>query len=87
MSGNDIRQAQSAARILLICPDCGLETAEFAYALRGKSAFYCTGDECDYIFDLAGRRSDFGRGIAQAWRKFCAAFYAMRRFTPKAGAR
>ena len=87
VSGNDIRQAQSAARILLICPDCGLETAEFAYALRGMSAFYCTGNECDYIFDLAGPRSDLGKGIAQAWRKFCAAFYAMRRYAPRAGVR
>jgi hypothetical protein len=87
MSGKDIRQAQSAARILLICPDCGHEAPEFAHALRGMNAFYCTGDECDYIFDLGGPPSDFGRGIAQSWRKFWAAFYAMRRFAPGAGAR
>jgi hypothetical protein len=85
MWGNQIRQVQSAARILLICPDCGQETAEFADTLRGLRAFYCAGDGCDFIFDLAGPRRDFGSGFADAWRRFCAAIYGTRR--PRPGVR
>jgi hypothetical protein len=79
MGGSDIRRTLSAARILLICPDCAHENAESAEKLRGMSTYYCNGDGCDYIFDLAGPRRDIGGGIAQAWRTICAAFYAMRR--------
>jgi len=79
MGGSDIRRTLSAARILLICPDCAHENAESAEKLRGMSTYYCNGDGCDYIFDLAGPRRDIGGGIAQAWRTICAGFYAMRR--------
>ena len=73
------RQIQSATRILLICPDCGAENAEFADKLRAVSTYYCNGDGCDYIFDLAGgRRTDFGKGFLLACKRFYAAFYAMR---------
>jgi hypothetical protein len=74
-----IPQVQSAAaRILLICPDCGHENSEFADTLRGMSMFYCSGEECDFIFDLApARRVDFGKGFAEACRRFYAAFYAV----------
>ena len=77
MRNYGIRQVQSAARVLLICPECGHETSEFADALRGMGAFYCTGDGCDYLFDLADRR-DSGKGFAEACKRFYAAFYAMR---------
>jgi hypothetical protein len=75
-----LAQVRSAARILLICPDCGHENAEYAQTLRGKRTFYCVGDDCDYIFDLApGRRQDFAESFAQACRKFYAALYMARR--------
>jgi hypothetical protein len=75
-----IRKIRSAARILLICPDCGHENSEFAETLRGTGIFYCNGDACDYIFDLAPRqRRDFGKGFADACKRFYAAFYAMAR--------
>jgi hypothetical protein len=76
----NIRQIRSVARILLICPDCGQENPEFADTLRGTGTYYCNGDGCDYIFDLApGQRSDFGKGFAEACKRFYAAFYTMRR--------
>lgn len=76
----DIRRVRAAARILLICPDCGHENAEYAQTLQGKPTFYCVGDGCDYIFDLApGRRVDFTESFAQACRKFYAALYLTRR--------
>ncbi len=75
----DIRQIRTAARILLICPDCGQENSELADRLRAMGTFYCRGEGCDYIFDLApGRRTDFGKAFAEACRRFYAAFYAMR---------
>jgi hypothetical protein len=75
-----IRQMQSAARILLICPDCGQENWEYADKLRGMRLFYCSGDDCDYIFSLApGRRADTGKGFAEACKRFYAAFYAIGR--------
>jgi hypothetical protein len=74
-----IPQIQSTTRILLICPDCGQENSEFADTLRRISTFYCTGEECDYIFDLApGRRTDFGKTFVDACKRFYAAFYAPR---------
>jgi hypothetical protein len=76
----NIRQIRSAARILLICPDCGHENSEFADTLRGIGTFYCDGEGCDYIFDLApGRPRDFGQGFSEACRRFYAALHAMRR--------
>ncbi len=75
----DIRQIRAAARILLICPDCGQENSELADRLRAMSTFYCTGEGCDYIFDLApGRRTDFGKAFTEACKRFYAAFYTMR---------
>lgn len=73
-----IGQIQSTARILLICPDCGHENSEYADVLRGKRMYYCGGDGCDYIFDLAGPRYAVGRGFVEACKKFYAAIYAMR---------
>jgi hypothetical protein len=78
MWGDSIQQVHSTARILLICPDCGHETAELADTLRGRSAFYCTGDGCDYIFSLGGPRRTIG-SLAEACRRFYASFYAVRR--------
>ncbi len=76
----DIRQIRTAARILLICPDCGQKNSELADKLRATGMFYCRGDGCDYIFDLVpGRRTDFGKAFAEACRRFYAAFYNMRR--------
>jgi len=70
---------QSAARILLICPDCGEENSEYADVLHGLGTYYCRGDTCDYIFDLdGGQRRDFGKSFVAACRRFYAAFYAMR---------
>jgi hypothetical protein len=79
MRNYGIRQVQSTARILLICPDCGHENSEFADALQGMGTFYCNGDDCDYIFDLApGRRTDLGKGFVEACKRFYAAFYTVR---------
>jgi len=80
MRNYGIPQIQSTtARILLICPDCGHENSEFADTLRGMSTFYCSGEDCDYIFDLApGRRTDFGKAFLDACKRFYAAFYAVR---------
>ena len=76
MRNYGIPQIQPATRILLICPDCGYENSEFADALRRISTFYCTGEDCDYIFDLApGRRTDFGKSFIDACKGFYAAFY------------
>jgi hypothetical protein len=75
----DIRQIRAAARILLICPDCGQENSELADKLRAVSTFYCNGEGCDYIFDLApGRRTDFGKAFADTCKRLYAAFYAGR---------
>jgi hypothetical protein len=79
MRNYGIPQIRSSARILLICPDCGHENAEFAETLRMRSTYYCNGDDCDYIFDIrGGGRGDFGKGFAEACRRFYAAFYALR---------
>jgi hypothetical protein len=79
MRNYGIRQVQSTARILLICPDCGQENSEFAETLRGMGTFYCNGDDCEYIFNLApGRRTDFGKGFVDACKRFYAAFYTVR---------
>jgi hypothetical protein len=79
MRNYGIRQVQTTARILLICPECGQENSEFAVALRRINTFYCSGEDCDYIFDLApGRRDDVGRGFIDACRRFYAAFYTVR---------
>jgi hypothetical protein len=74
----NFRQIHAAARILLICPDCGQENAEFADRLRATSTFYCDGDGCDYIFSLGGPRRTIG-SLAEACRRFYASFYALRR--------
>ncbi len=74
MRNYGIRKIQSTARILLICPDCGEENSEFADTLRGMSTYYCNGEGCDYIFDLApGRRMVFGQGFVEACKRFYAA--------------
>jgi hypothetical protein len=73
---SNIRQLMSAARsrILLICPDCGQEHLEFADRLRGSRFYSCTGDGCDYRFDLiSGPRPSFLQGLAAALRRFYAA--------------
>jgi hypothetical protein len=76
----NIRQIQSAARILLICPECGQENSEYADKLRTVATYFCGGDGCDYLFDLApGRRGDFGKGFAKTCKRFYAAFHAMGR--------
>jgi hypothetical protein len=83
----DIRQIRAAARILLICPDCGQENSEFADTLRGISSYACHGDGCAYSFDLVGPRKDFGRGFTDACKRFYAAFYTMRRSSSRQGVR
>jgi hypothetical protein len=72
-----IPQVRSSARILLICPDCGHENAEFAERLHAAGMFYCAGDGCDYIFALAGTRGRTFSGLMDAVKRFYAAFYAM----------
>jgi hypothetical protein len=74
----DLRQAHATARILLICPDCGHENAEYAQMLQGKRTFYCTGEGCDYIFDL-GKRQDFGSSFADLCKRFYAALHLVSR--------
>jgi hypothetical protein len=75
----EFRDFRAAARILLICPDCGCENSELADTLRAESGYYCTGADCDYIFDLApGRRTDFGKSFAEFCKRFYAAVCAMR---------
>jgi hypothetical protein len=74
---SNIRQLVSAARsrILLICPDCGQEHMEFADGLRGSRFFNCTGDECDYRFDLvSGPQGGPLQRFIYAWRRLFAAF-------------
>jgi hypothetical protein len=57
----------------MICPLCGHENLEAVPVLRAGS-YGCTGDGCDYRFDLTGRP---GRGVAGGfsamWRRFYAA--------------
>jgi predicted RNA-binding Zn-ribbon protein involved in translation (DUF1610 family) len=71
-----IRQliAVAKSRVLLICPDCGHEHLEYADKLRGSRFYACSGDGCDYRFDLIeGPRSNMLHGFAAAWRRFYAA--------------
>jgi rubredoxin len=76
----DIRQVRAVARILLVCPDCGHENAEYAKTLRGTGTFYCAGDGCDYIFDLApGERRGIGGSFSELCKRLYAAFYKVRR--------
>jgi hypothetical protein len=78
MRNYGIRQVQTAAHILLVCPVCGQENSESADTLRRAGTFYCAGEDCDYIFDLApGRRADLGKGLIDACKRFYAAFYAV----------
>ena len=74
----DTAQIGSAARILLICPECGQENSEYIQALRGMASYSCRGDGCDYDFDLAGAHRDIGQSFAEAFRRFYAAFYPLR---------
>ena len=83
----DLRQIQMTARILLICPDCGQENAEFADTLRGMSSYACRGDGCEYSFDLAGPRKELGGGFTEACKRFYTAFYTMRRSSSRQGVR
>jgi hypothetical protein len=72
---SNIRQLMSAARsrILLICPECGQEHLEFADKLRGLRFYACTGEGCDYRFDLvSGPRPSFLQGITASLRRFYA---------------
>ena len=79
MRNYGIPQIQSAARILLVCPDCGERNPVAADRLRGVRTYYCNGDDCDYIFDLGpDRQVEFGSGFVEACKKFYAAFYAVR---------
>ncbi len=79
MRNYGIRQVQTSARILLICPECGQENSESADTLRRMSTFYCTGEDCDYIFDLVpGRCTDVGKTFVDACKRFYASFYTAR---------
>jgi hypothetical protein len=74
---SNVRQLVSVARsrILLICPDCGQEYAEFADWLRGVRFYSCVGDGCDYRFDLfAGPRNSFLQRVMHAVRRLFAIF-------------
>ena len=73
---SNVRRLMSAARsrILLIGPNCGQEHLEFADRLRGSRVYACTGDGCDYRFDLvAGPRPSALQEFAAALRRFYAA--------------
>ncbi|HEX4411154.1 MAG TPA: hypothetical protein VH206_20480 [Xanthobacteraceae bacterium] len=73
-----IPQKESAACILLVCPDCGERNPESASRLRSMRTYYCTGDGCDYIFDLTPQHGDFGKSFVEACRKFYAVMSAAR---------
>ena len=68
----------STARIVMICPDCGQENSEFAETLRGMRFYACTGEGCGYSFNLAGPGKRSANSLAEAFKKFYAAFYAVR---------
>ena len=73
---SNIRQLVSAARsrVLLICPECGQEHLEFADKLRTSRFYACTGEGCDYRFDLVGGpRPTFFQACLAAMRRFYAA--------------
>jgi hypothetical protein len=78
MRNYGITQIGSSARIVMICPHCGQENSEFAETLRGMRLYACSGEGCDYSFDLTGRGRGVGASLTEACRKFYAAFYAMR---------
>jgi hypothetical protein len=78
MADLNFRQFQSAARIVLICPDCGHQNSEFADVLRGTRFYACRGDDCYYSFDLTHWRRDFGKSLAAACKTFYAAFDTVR---------
>ena len=78
MRNYGISQIKSTACIVMICPNCGQENSEFAEALRGMRFYPCEGEGCDYSFDLAGPRKRAVHSLAEACKKFYAAFYAMR---------
>ena len=46
--------------------------------LRGTRFYACAGEGCDYSFDLAGPGKRAANSLAEACKKFYAAFYAMR---------
>jgi hypothetical protein len=78
--GADIRQVRTAARILLICPDCGHENAEYAQTLQGRGICYCVGEGYDYIFDLVpSRRHDLGPSFTEWCNRLYAALFSARR--------
>ena len=78
MRNYGISQIRSTARIVMICPNCGQENSEFAETLRGTRFYACSGEGCDYSFDLAGPGKRAANTLAEACKKFYAAFYAMR---------
>jgi hypothetical protein len=79
MRNYGITQIRSGARIVMICPICGQENSEFAETLRGMRFYACSGEGCDYSFDLAGSgKRAVGSSLTEACKKFYAAFYAMR---------
>ena len=78
MRNYGISQIRSTARIVMICPNCGQENSEFAETLRGMRFYACAGEGCDYSFDLAGPGKRATNSLAEACKKFYAAFYAMR---------
>lgn len=78
MGDSPIGQADATARILLICPDCGHENAEYAQMLQSKKVFYCSGDDCDYIFEL-GSRQDYGTSFTELCRRFYATLHLASR--------
>jgi len=78
MRNYGITHIGSSARIVMICPLCGQENSEFAETLRGMRFYACSGEDCGYSFDLTGRGKRVGASLAEACRKFYAAFYAMR---------
>jgi hypothetical protein len=78
MRNYGIRQTQSGARIVMICPNCGQENSETAEELHGMRFYACSGDDCDYTFDLAGPSKHAGHGFVEACKRLYAAFYPTR---------
>lgn len=78
MRNYGLNQIETAARIVLICPDCGQENAVFASALRATTTYCCNAEDCDYIFEIGRRHDDFSGGFVEACKRFYAAFYPLR---------
>ncbi len=79
MGTSDIRQIQSAARILLICPDCGAGKFRICRHAAGTRAPIIAAATAATTFSIwRGPRRDFGKSFADACKRFYAAFYAMR---------